>query len=192
MYYDPTMDRRQRKTREAIYQARARLLKKKSFSKITVQEIIDEADIGRTTFYSHFETKDDLLKAMCSSIFDHVLSEHLETEDTHDFSEEKRTLPKMLEHILYHLSDEKEEIMGILETDSADLFLGYFSDGVRRILEQEPALLGVLPDSVPMDYQLHMVTSEIVETVRWWAAHRMSFTPDQVVSFFTTRLGATN
>ena len=140
MYYDPTMDRRQRKTREAIYQALARLLKKKSFSKITVQEIIDEADIGRTTFYSHFETKDDLLKAMCSSIFDHVLSEHLETEDTHDFSEEKRTLPKMLEHILYHLSDEKEEIMGILETDSADLFLGYFSDGVRRILEQEPAL----------------------------------------------------
>ena len=82
--------------------------------------------------------------------------------------------------------------MGILETDSADLFLGYFSDGVRRILEQEPALLGVLPDSVPMDYQLHMVTSEIVETVRWWAAHRMPFTPDQVVSFFTTRLGATN
>ena len=52
--------------------------------------------------------------------------------------------------------------------------------------------MGVLPDSVPMDYQLHMVTSEIVETVRWWAAHRMSFTPDQVVSFFTTRLGATN
>ncbi|MBO4789666.1 MAG: TetR/AcrR family transcriptional regulator, partial [Oxalobacter sp.] len=70
----------------AVFQAFTRLLEKKSFSNISVQEIIDEANIGRSTFYAHFETKDDLLRALCSEIFDHVFSKHLTKEATHDFS----------------------------------------------------------------------------------------------------------
>lgn len=66
------MDRRQKKTRKAIFTAFTELIKEESYSKITVQQIIDKADIGRTTFYSHFETKDELLNAFCTDIFDHV------------------------------------------------------------------------------------------------------------------------
>lgn len=66
------MDRRQRKTRAAIFAAFTHLLENKSYSSLTIQDIIDEADIGRTTFYAHFETKDELLKAICSDILDHV------------------------------------------------------------------------------------------------------------------------
>ena len=72
------MDRRQRKTRAAIFQAFTRLLENKTYTALTVQEIIDDADISRSTFYAHFETKDELLKAMCTDIFDHVFSDELE------------------------------------------------------------------------------------------------------------------
>ncbi|MFR1804913.1 MAG: TetR/AcrR family transcriptional regulator [Faecalispora jeddahensis] len=80
------MDRRQQKTREAIFEAFSTLLSSKSYTKITIQEIIDRANVGRSTFYSHFETKDDLLREMCTELFDHVFSEHLDMENTHDFS----------------------------------------------------------------------------------------------------------
>ena len=59
------MDRRKRKTREAIFSAFVTLLAKKDFSQITVGEIIEKADVGRATFYAHFETKDFLMKEFC-------------------------------------------------------------------------------------------------------------------------------
>ena len=66
------MDRRQRKTRDAIFAAFTALLSRKDFAQITVGEIIEIADVGRATFYAHFETKDFLLKAYCEELFCHI------------------------------------------------------------------------------------------------------------------------
>ena len=104
------MDRRRQKTRLAVYQAFTGLLEKKTYSAITVQEIIDEADIGRSTFYSHFETKDDLLKALCTEIFEHVFSEELTKEKTHDFSAAGRDLRAEITHILYLLEEIRADL----------------------------------------------------------------------------------
>ena len=60
------MDRRQRKTRQLVLSAFTELLSKKKYSDITVGEIIEKADVGRATFYAHFETKDFLLKELCT------------------------------------------------------------------------------------------------------------------------------
>ena len=46
-------NRRTQRTKRAIYTAFAELLSEKELHKITVQELVDRADIGRATFYTH-------------------------------------------------------------------------------------------------------------------------------------------
>ena len=56
-----TSDRRVRRTREALTAAMVTLATRKSWSSITVRELLEQADVGRSTFYMHFKSKDDLL-----------------------------------------------------------------------------------------------------------------------------------
>src|SRR5260370_38413133 len=56
------IDRRVARTRRTLHEALIRLIKRKGYDALTVQEIIDEADIGRATFYDHYRGKDDLLR----------------------------------------------------------------------------------------------------------------------------------
>jgi AcrR family transcriptional regulator len=62
-----TKDRRVERTRQALEAALLSLLKEKEFGAISVQEIIDRANVGRATFYSHYDNKEDLLEsgALC-------------------------------------------------------------------------------------------------------------------------------
>jgi AcrR family transcriptional regulator len=55
------MDRRVERTQQLIRQALLSLIQEKGFEALTVQEIIDRANVGRATFYAHFDNKDDLL-----------------------------------------------------------------------------------------------------------------------------------
>jgi len=53
-------DRRVQRTRQLIRAAFRALLKEKGYEALTVQDIIERANIGRATFYAHFENKDEL------------------------------------------------------------------------------------------------------------------------------------
>ena len=54
-------DRRIRRTQKSLHDALIALVLRKNYDLITIQEILDRADVGRATFYSHFKGKDELL-----------------------------------------------------------------------------------------------------------------------------------
>ncbi|MGW0357525.1 MULTISPECIES: TetR/AcrR family transcriptional regulator [Nocardia] len=54
-------DRRVRRTRSTLHRALIELMIERPYDRITVQDILDRADVGRSTFYAHFRSKDDLL-----------------------------------------------------------------------------------------------------------------------------------
>lgn len=58
---EKTTDRRVQRTRRLLHTALMSLILEKKYEFITVQEVLDRADVGRSTFYMHFRDKDELL-----------------------------------------------------------------------------------------------------------------------------------
>ncbi|MBR2765120.1 MAG: TetR/AcrR family transcriptional regulator [Blautia sp.] len=178
------MDRRQQRTRQAVYKAFTDLLRCRSYNSITVQEIIDAANIGRSTFYSHFETKDDLLKALCTEIFAHVFADDLMKEKTHDFSGDAQDVQHRITHILYHLQDSRAYIRGILSSESGELFMRFFKEYLRELFE-EALCRKKAEEDIPRDYMLNHLVCDFAESVRWWMHHE-EYSPEEISRFFLT------
>ena len=180
------MDRRKQKTRRAIFQAFSRLLEVKHFNDITVQEILDEADIGRSTFYSHFETKDALLKEMCTDIFDHIFSSDLQSERSHDFSSSDHGLQEKITHLLYHLKDHKGNVLGVLSGESGELFMRFFKEYLASMFEQYPESIS---QDVPKEFALNHLVGSFAEAVKWWMGNRMKMAPEELAECYLKLIG---
>ena len=147
---------------------------------ISVQEIIDAANIGRSTFYAHFETKDELLRALCTEIFEHVFSDDLHKEDTHDFSAREKDVVGEITHILYHLNDSRPYLRSILSSESGEMFMKYLKEYLAQLFSE-----GLDPSGsdVPREYLLHHMVCDFAETVRWWMKHPQ-YSAEEISRFF--------
>lgn len=179
------MDRRQRKTRAAIFGAFGNLLAQKNYNKITVQEIIDAADIGRTTFYAHFETKDDLLKELCAELFDHIIQSAADSTHTHGLYSDSGVPESVFCHLLQHLQENDNNILELLSCESSELFLRYFKDSLNQLLTTQ-----VLDwtkqkcKQVPKDFLTNHISSSFVDMVQWWLKGGRKETPEQLTAYF--------
>lgn len=179
------MDRRKRKTREAIFGAFAELLAEKHVNQITVGEIIARADVGRATFYAHFETKEFLLKAFCEELFCHIFDSlegntcghsHIFACDAHE---------SVFLHLFRHLEKNDHHILHLLSCRNNELFLQYFKNGVMRLAKSQPEVLeGHRERGLPEDFWINHVASTFVETVRFWVANKRKETPEQIADLF--------
>ncbi len=170
------MDRRQKKTRKAIFDAFSKLLIKKNFNNITVQEIIDEANIGRSTFYSHFVAKDELLKEMCEEIFTHIF------ESTPiRCSSDKKGLKEQITHMLYHLKESKSDIKSIFCSESQDLYMRYFKEYLKELFSKYVLNMNM---DISTEFALNHLIGAFTENVKWWVKNDMKEEPDKFANEF--------
>ena len=179
------MDRRQQKTRTAIFTAFSALLAQKNYSKITVQEIIDAANVGRTTFYAHFETKDDLLKALCEELFGHIINSAMDCTHTHGLYSEQDAPKSVFCHLLQHLQENENNILDLLSCESSGLFLRYFKDSLNELIQNLFVNQNrTINQEIPQDFLINHVSGSFVEMVLWWIKGRRKQTPEELDRYF--------
>ncbi len=179
------MDRRQRKTREAIFKAFTSLLSKKSFNRITVGEILELADIGRATFYAHFETKDYLLKAFCEELFCHIFDTEHHTGRDHRHIFDCEGSDSVILHLFQHFQKNDNNILALLSSENNELFLKFFRGGLEDLIKSH---LDSFPSpkakAVPRDFWCNHVCSSFVETLQWWIKGGLKESPQVITEYF--------
>lgn len=150
------------------------------YSQVTVAQIIERADIGRSTFYAHFETKDDLLRFICTEMFDHIFEGVNDYCVTHA-ELQTADLKGKLAHLLYHLRDSHSGVCGKLIGEGEPIFTGYFHTQLRTLMEAE-----VKPDGdlMPYDLRIAMLVAAFSQSVSWWLDHGAKSRPEDVAGWF--------
>lgn len=179
------MDRRQKRTRNAIFAAFTQLLLEKNFEKMTVEEIINRADVGRATFYAHFETKDFLLKELCHELFCHIFDSVSPTPVNHEHIFSCGEHGSVFLHLLKHMEQNDNHILKLFASKNNDLFLRYFTENLGELVRKNLSLFAShKAEALPEDLWICHIGTTFVNTVHWWLKNGKKESAEQVEQYF--------
>jgi AcrR family transcriptional regulator len=175
----PETDRRVRKTKQRLNEALNGLMVEKGYDKVTVQDIINRADVGRSTFYAHYETKDDLLMSKIEHLIENM---HLALGDAPALSGPViRCLPLFLHlsenHLIFKSMIGSHGIAMVSELVHAGLL-----QHVTEILERRNT--GGDRHAVPVDARAGFLTGSLLALAQWWLDRDMPYSPEQMDEMF--------
>lgn len=168
-------DRRTRKTRQILRDALLKLLKQKRYEDISVQDIIAQADVARSTFYVHYVDKDDLLTGR-HGIFAENLGEQMLAHAGESGS-------AFSSRIWFYHIQAQGDILKVLAKDSAmelamKTLRGIIHDSIQKGMQAHKDA------SMPLSLLVDYLTDTLMTLIKWWFKDGMKYTPEQMDDMF--------
>jgi len=174
------VDRRIQKSRQAIVAGFVRLLGRKAFGKITVNEIADEADVNRGTVYLHYRDKYELLE---STIDEYVVKLLCYCEKDGPTFKDPGAVRRVFEFM-----DANYDVYAVfMRGEGASRFRARFSEviveNLRELLARQapaPRHANASRAAVSADIGIHFVVSAVLGVLEWWFTQQRRLTVDEV------------
>ncbi len=173
------MDARVRRTRDALGDALVELIQEKPFDTITVQDVLDRAGVGRSTFYLHFSNKDDLLMSDADEFFERIsmaLSMHKDASD--------RVAP--VREFFAHVGEMRRFFDALIKSgkvhENLELARGHFARGIERRLAELPRGRGIPAGERPAIAFAH--AGALLSLLTWWLDRGMRESPEHMDELF--------
>jgi AcrR family transcriptional regulator len=173
------MDARVRRTRDALGDALVALMQEKPFDTITVQDVLDRAKVGRSTFYAHFSDKDDLLMSDAEEFFESIANVLSVRGDKSD-----RVFP--VKEFFSHITEAKQFLDALMASgkfhDNMELAHGIFARGIERRLSELPRGQGISAAERPAIAFAH--AGALLSLLSWWVDRGMRQPPEEMDQLF--------
>jgi AcrR family transcriptional regulator len=173
-----TSDRRTRRTRGRLNSAMVELIQEKRFDDITVQNVIDRADVGRATFYTHFRDKEDLFEQQWEQ-FNQVLAGKI------DWNKAGKESFFPVAFFFQHLQEAQSFYRGLARSGRVEKI---FKSGVEHLSQHINAALTAKFKSrnlaIPIPVLSHYLANEFFGLLKWWLDEGMPYTPEAMDEMF--------
>jgi AcrR family transcriptional regulator len=172
-------DRRVRRTRQLLRNALLALIREKGYDRITVQDILDRADVGRSTFYAHYRDKDDLLDSGFDDIRAALTAEAQASQDR------KVEFLQPLLAVFHHVEPYRDTWGPLTRKGGADVIAAILRKHVAQLVDQHLRSQFPGSDRTRLDAATNYVVGACMGLLIWWLDHHdVAWTAEDIHSLF--------
>ncbi len=171
-------DRRSQRTHRLVISAMLELMAEKSYDAITVQDLLDRANIGRSTFYSHYFDKEDVLASLAEQMLE-MLSQQFSQRNAG-----QGIIPSL--ELFQHALQNQQHFRAMLRGHAREVLWDAAQASLSRTIEQTLAatLATKRSPSVPLTVMSQYLAGAFLNLLKWWLEAEMPYSPAQMDEMF--------
>lgn len=175
-------DRRVQRTRKLLHEALLSLIRERKYETITVQDILDRADIGRSTFYMHFRDKDELLFSGLEHVNGLMKSAQAARAVPADKPYEKIIgfSEAMFEHANQYRSVHRALLGSGAEAVVRRHLHSILTEVIGREIESQLQKRRGTKLTASPELLTHFLVSTYISTLNWWITSKNALTSNQI------------
>lgn len=169
-----SLDRRVQRTRDALRDALITLLEERGWDDINIQDLCELANVGRSTFYLHFQNKEELLVGGFDDLRAGLCAQSMQRKTETD------AMP-FVRGLIEHVYEQRNLFKSIIGRRSGHVVQKRFREMVCRLVEEE----GVPPHAGwKQKAGARYIAGALVELLAWWVDSGKGHTADEIEEFF--------
>jgi AcrR family transcriptional regulator len=167
-------DRRIQRTRQLLLDSLIKLILEKGYEAITVQDILDRANVGRSTFYFHFQDKEDLLLSGFENMRD--MFEGFITQSDPKTSGWNFTL-----ELFKHAEENRPGFKALFGKRAGTIILNHLEKAMSAVLKEHfQTIFPKKKQYVPLDVFVEYMVSVFLGLLTWWLDNDIAYSPEQM------------
>lgn len=174
-------ERRKQRTRQALKETASELLVEKGYEALTIQDITDQLDLARATFYIHFKDKDDIIWAILQDHFDALNGKIHEALVAGTEARHREKLARVFDYSAQH-----KPLLRVMLSERGHIRLTQrFAQYMAQIIQQDITNgLTPTPTNIPVEFAAQFLAGAMLQVLTWWLESTNNVTPSQMAELF--------
>jgi AcrR family transcriptional regulator len=168
-------DRRSQRTRQLISDAFVELLLEKGYDAMSIRDVIERANVGRSTFYSHFKDKEELFASQLDRLLE-TLSRHLPLH-----VEQNPYFPSL--GLFQHIREQQKLFRALAWTSGMDVSTRHLQKSMTEKIEKKLRADGKTYQ-IPIPVMANFLAGSFLTLVKWWLDNKMIYSPEEMDAMY--------